>query len=84
MIINSRADLDALRGGPDYAAALRAILGATTTWVNHGTAEEPDWRAETALSQIERLEFASIEELLAECAAHGVAAVEPEPPGVDQ
>lgn len=81
MIINTRRDLDALKGTPDYAGALREILGATTTWVNHGTPEEPDWQAETALSQIERLEFASLEDLLAECAAHGVAAAEPEPPG---
>lgn len=83
MILNTRADLDAMKGTPDYAAALTAILGATTTWVNHGTAEAPDWRQETALSHVERLAFPSLEAFLAECAAHGIAPGEPEPPVAD-
>lgn len=80
MMINTRADLEALKGTPDYAAALRAILGATTTWVNHGTDEEPDWHQETALSHIERLAFGSLEEFVAECAAYGITPGAPEPP----
>lgn len=80
MILNTRSDLDALKGTPDYAAALRAILGATTTWVNHGTAEAPDWRAETVLAHVERMQFATMEEFLAECAAYGITPEAPEPP----
>ena len=80
MMINTRADLEALKGTPDYAAALRSILGSTTTWVNHGTAEAPDWRQETELSHIERLAFGSLEAFLAECAVYGIEPVAPEPP----
>lgn len=78
-IINTRSDLDALRGTPDFAAALRALLGATTTWINHGTREAPDWEQVTVLSYIEALGFTH-GEFLAECAAAGIVPQQPEPP----
>lgn len=78
-IINTRADLDALRATPAYAEALRNILGSTATWVN--TAPEgspPAWQLVTVLSTIERMGFLSINDLLTECAAAGVTP--PAPP----
>lgn len=78
-IINSRADLEAMRGAPDFAAALRHLLGATSTWVNHGTAEAPDWEQISVFSHIEALGF-SQQEFMDECAAAGVVAQQSEPP----
>lgn len=79
-IINTRTDLDALKGGPDYAAAMQAILGATTTWVNVGTNDAPEWQLQTMLEQIEMLGFETLEAVLAECAAAGVSPAEAPPP----
>lgn len=79
-IINSRSDLDSLIGSPAYADALRAILGATTTWVNVGTADAPSWEQQSVLSHVEALGFADLNEFLAECAAAGITPVTPEPP----
>ena len=40
IIINTRTDLEALKGTPDYLPALRAIAGTMETMVN--TAEYPE------------------------------------------
>ncbi len=83
-IINTRSDLEALRGTPDYGAALRALLGASVTWIN--TAEEdapPVWEKQTVLSHIEKMGFATLDALLAECAAAGIVPTEPTAPIVE-
>ena len=82
IIINTRADLGALKGTPDYLLALRAIAGTMDTTVN--TAEypegygdpsysgpfiEPTWTAVETLETIHRLGFASRAEFEAEYAA---------------
>lgn len=80
MIINSRRDLEALRGTNDYAAALRAIAGATSTWINTaGYGVEPVWERVAVLDMLDRLGLTEAE-LLAELAAAGIAPVSPEPP----
>ena len=80
MIINTRDDLDALRGGPDYAGAMQALLGASTTWINVGSSAAPQWQRQTVLSQIEQLGFTSLDDLLAECAAAGITPSVSDPP----
>ncbi len=71
-IINTKADLDALRGTEAYAEALRRILGAVTMWVNDAPAgQAPMWRQESVGDTLARLDL-TIEELLAECAAFGI------------
>jgi hypothetical protein len=80
VIVNTRADLDALRDTPAYGEVLRNILGSATTWVN--TAPEgspPAWQMVTVLSTIERMGFLSVNDLLAECAAAGVTPPAPPP-----
>ena len=82
IIINTRADLDALKGTSDYLPALRAIAGTMDTTVN--TAEypegygdpsysgpfiEPTWTAVETLETIRRLGFASRADFEAEYAA---------------
>jgi hypothetical protein len=80
MILNTPADLAALKGTPDYAAALQLLLGSTQTWVNQAAAgAPPDWQLVSALSTIQAMGFMSVDALLAECAAVGVAAP-PAPP----
>ena len=79
-IINSRSDLDALQGTDAYGEALLVILGSATTWVN--TAPEggaPAWQLVTVLSTIQRMGFLTLEDLLQECAAAGIAAPPPPP-----
>lgn len=81
IIINTRADLDALKGTPDYLPALRTIAGTMETTVN--TAEypkdydedapgalvvEPVWTRVETLETIRRLGFASRAEFEAEYA----------------
>jgi len=79
-IINTRTDLDALRGGPDYGAAMRALLGTTMTWVNHASpGAPPDWQQVSVLTTIQAMGFATQDELLAECTAAGIAAPPPPP-----
>jgi hypothetical protein len=78
--INTRADLEALIGQPDYAAALKALLGATFVWTNTGTPNAPVWQKQAALDQIMALGFLSVEDLLAECAAVGIAPPSQDPP----
>ena len=89
MILNTPADLAALKGTPDYAAALQILLGSTQTWVNQAAAgAAPNWQLVSALTTIQAMGFMSVDELLAECAAVGVAAppaplapAAPPPPG---
>lgn len=72
MIINSRSDLEALRGNAVYAEALRSILGATTTWVNEAAeGEAPKWKRISVGDTLAHLEL-TLDELLAECAAAGI------------
>lgn len=79
-IVNTRADLDALLGTPAYAEVLRNILGSATTWVNAAPeGSSPNWQMVTVLSTIERMGFLSVNDLLAECAAAGIAAPAPTP-----
>jgi hypothetical protein len=83
MLINSRRDLEMLRGTPDYAAALRLILGSTKTWTNVAHPDDPpQWVEQTALETLSRLEFTE-EEFLAELAALGIAATTAPPPWVE-
>ena len=79
-IVNTRQDLESLRGGPDYAAVLRALLGASSTWVNNGDQDSPVWQQRSVLSQIETLGFSTMDELLQECAAAGVVPTQADPP----
>lgn len=55
--INSRADLEALRGTPEFGEALRLIHGATQSWTNAGTAEQPDWQLVQNGSVLTRFDF---------------------------
>lgn len=70
MIINSRDDLDALKGTPAYIEALRALAGSMVTSMDmavypdgHGQPDytgpviEPDWHEVETLDVIERLDF---------------------------
>lgn len=79
-IINSRADLDALKGTPAYGEALRGIHGATIMWVNDAPdGAPPQWRMASDSATLTRLGLTS-DELLAECAAAGVTPTTPEMP----
>lgn len=82
IIINTRADLDALRGSPDYLEALRAVAGSLATAIDAavypegyndpgyaGPTVEPDWQNVETLSTIQRLGFATRAEFEAEYAA---------------
>ena len=80
MIINTKADLDALRGTDAYAEALRRILGATTMWVNDAPAGSPPvWRQQSVGDTLARFGLTT-EELMDECAAAGVVPQTPEAP----
>ena len=70
MIINSRDDLDALKGTPAYLEALRALAGSMVTSMDmavypegHGQPDytgptvEPDWHEVETLDVIERMGF---------------------------
>ena len=79
-IINSRADLNALRGTDVYSDALRAILGATTTWVNDAPeGAAPQWRQVSVGETLAHLDL-TLDELLAECASAGIAPTNPPAP----
>lgn len=82
IIINTRADLDALKGTPAYLPALRAIAGTMETTLNaaeypegygdpsySGPSVEPVWTIVETLETIHRLGFASRAEFGAEYAA---------------
>ena len=82
IIINTRADLDALKGTSDYLPALRAIAGTMDTTVNtaeypegygdpsyNGPLIGPEWTTVETLETIRRLGFASRAEFEAEYAA---------------
>lgn len=74
MILNARNDLEALRGTPDFAEALRLILGSTKTWINMAEPEDaPDWQEVPVLDTLDRMEF-TMEEFLDELAAAGISA----------
>ena len=88
VIINTRADLDALAGTPAYLDALRALAGSMITTQDvavypagygqpdyDGPVVEPDWADVETLGTIERLGFtrSSFEaEYAAATAEHGV------------
>lgn len=70
IIVNTRADLDALRGTPDHLDVLRLIAGTTTATVDlavypdgYGGPEyagpeiAPEWREIETLATLERLGF---------------------------
>jgi hypothetical protein len=84
-ILNTPADLAALKGTPDYATALQILLGSTQTWINQAAAgAAPDWQLVSVLSTIQAMGFMTVDDLLAECAAAGVVAppapAQPAPP----
>ena len=80
MIINNKADLNALRGTDAYAEALRRILGATTMWVNDAEpGEVPAWRQQSVGDALAQFDLTT-EELLAECEAAGVVPQAPPQP----
>lgn len=81
-IINSRADLDSLRGTPDYLCAMTIIAGTMRTTVNRAEYPEgygqpdytgpevvADWQEIETLDTIRRLGFADRAEFEAEHAA---------------
>jgi hypothetical protein len=79
-VINTRADLDALRGTDFYGQALRTFLGATTMWANDAPAgESPQWRQVSVGDTLARLDL-TLDELLAECAVAGIVPQPPEAP----
>lgn len=82
--LNTRADLEALRGTPDYVEALRMLKGSMVALVNvatypegyvdpsyDGPVIEPVWEE---IESLEALDLIGIgrEELLAECVTAGV------------
>jgi hypothetical protein len=82
IIINTRADLEALKGTPDYLPALRTIAGTIEMTVNtaeypegyvdvgyNGPEIEPTWTKVETLETIHLLGFASRAEFDAEYAA---------------
>lgn len=82
VIVNTRADLDALKGGPDYLDAMRVIYGSLSTSVDRaeypegygqpdytGVAVDPDWQEAETLGTIQRLGFATRAEFEAEYSA---------------
>lgn len=80
MIINSQEDLLSLRGSPQYGEALLRILGSARTWINRAPIGSPaQWELVSVLSTLRAMGFQSVDDLLAECAAAGVAAP-PAPP----
>lgn len=80
IIINTRADLDALRGTEAYAEALRRILGATTMWINDAADDAPAvWRQASVGDVLASLDLTT-EELLAECEAAGITPQTPPAP----
>jgi len=79
--INSRADLESLRGTPEFADAMRNLAGSMTIRVNvaeypegYGEPEydgpdiDPDWQDQEDLTTIERLGFTK-QQVLDEVAA---------------
>jgi len=79
--INSRADLESLRGSPEFAAAIRDLAGSMTIRMNvaeypegygdpeyEGPEVDPIWQDQEDLTTIERFEFTK-QELLDELAA---------------
>lgn len=82
LIINTRADLDALKGTDRYLDAMKAIAGTLCTTVDVavypegygqpgyvGGAIDPDWQTVETLNTIQRLGFASRAEFETEYAA---------------
>lgn len=53
MLVNSRSDLEGLRGTPEFENVLRALYGSMTTWV----LVEGQWQSVENLTAIERLGF---------------------------
>lgn len=80
MIINTRSDLDELKGTDIYGEALRQILGATTMWVNDAPAgSAPQWHQVSVGDTLARLDL-TLDELTAECAAAGIVPQSPSAP----
>ena len=83
-IINTRADLDALKGTSAYTDALKKLKASMTTQVDEavypagygeagyiGPAVAPSWTAVETLDTIERLGFTK-DDFLAACTAAGI------------
>lgn len=82
MMINTRADLEALRGTDFWPTALRLLAGATVQWRNTaGEGEAPVWEQIADLSGLERVQM-STDDLAAELAAAGIVADPPQAPPV--
>lgn len=77
MQISSRADLEALRGTPEFATALRNIHGARRSWTNAGTTEAPNWQLIENGSVLTRFGFTA-QAFADEIAGYGFG--EPTPP----
>ncbi len=84
MIINTRADLEALRGTPGYGAALGQLKSSMTTRINRavhpegygqpgyeGPEIEPVWEDVETLESVARLGFTKAE-FLAACTDAGL------------
>lgn len=87
LIVNTRADLNLLKGTPSYLEALRQIAGSLTTTIDRATypegygsdgydgpVVEPEWTEVESLGVLARLGF-SREEFEAEYAAATGAAI---------
>lgn len=82
MIINTRADLEVLRGGPQWPAALRLLAGSTVGWRNTAAAgAAPSWEQVEDTAALDRLGM-SAADLQAELAAAGVVIEPPQAPAV--
>ncbi len=77
MIINTRADLEALRGTPDWPVALRLLAGSTVGWRRPEGAPAYERNADT--SALDRLGMTPTE-LQAELDAAGIVIDPPQPP----
>lgn len=73
-IINSRADLERLRGTPDFTRAMKQLHGSLVSW----SLDNGEWVAEEDLSTIEAFGFTKAE-FLEEAAPFNFAP--PSPPG---
>lgn len=83
MILNTRSDLEALRGTDRFAVALRYIMGATYYWSNESNGRaEPSWQLTRSPQVLAQFGF-SEDEFLSECADAGVSASHPESPPID-
>lgn len=82
MIINSRADLDALRGTPDWPVALRLLAGTTIGWRKSAAQDQTlAWERVEDTAALDRLGMTTAE-LQAELDATGIIIDPPQAPPV--